>query len=373
MKRLVLAGGGHSHLFVLRDLSRLRPKDLEVTLVNPEPWMLYSGMVPGWIAGNYSLDDCRVDLTALSGRAGARFVTATVVGLEAAGRSVRLANGDTLSYDLLSLNLGSETACAPLRDLGDRLIPVKPLAAFQTAWKGIANGDKQEGPRHLVVVGGGAAGVEISMAVEAALRARSGACKVTLVSGQEGLLPTHAEGVRRHAERALARHAIEVLRQNAAGRPEGVTLDDGRILAADHVIAATGASAPAWLPSSGLSLDGLGFVVVDPFHRSLSHPSVFAAGDVCSRPGSPLARSGVHAVRLGPLLAHNLIATVEDRPLRRFSPRRVSLYLLSTGEKRAIASWGGLSAYGAWVWRLKDFIDRRFVRGFTVSAPNAPD
>jgi pyridine nucleotide-disulfide oxidoreductase family protein len=373
VRRLILAGGGHSHLFVLRDLARLRPKDLEVTLVNPEPWMLYSGMVPGWIAGHYALTDCRVNLANLAMRAGVRFVIGSVVGLDAGERRLRLASGDTMPYDLVSLNMGSETNCASLRDLGDRLLPVKPLSAFQAAWQRIANGEKGNWPRNLVVVGGGAAGVEIAMAVETALRNRAGAPKVTLVSGREGLLPTHAEGVRRHAERALARHGIEFLQQTGIGKPEGLTLDDGCVLEGDAVIAATGALAPSWLRSSGLSLDAPGFVVVDSFHRSVSHPSVFAAGDVASRPGSPLARSGVHAVRLGPVLALNLRAAAEGRPLRSFSPRRVSLYLLSTGEKRAIASWGSFSAEGSWVWRLKDFIDRRFVRSFTMSAPAGKD
>jgi pyridine nucleotide-disulfide oxidoreductase family protein len=373
VRRLILAGGGHSHLFVLRDLAHSRPKDLEVTLVNPEPWMLYSGMVPGWIAGHYALADYRVNLANLALRASMRFVIGSVVGLDAAERTLRLASGDTLPYDFLSLNLGSETDCASLRDLGDRLHPVKPLSAFQAAWQKIANGEKGNWPRSVVVVGGGAAGVEIALAVESALHSRLGAPKVTLVSGREGLLPTHAVGVRRYAERALARHGVEVLQQTAIGKPEGLTLDDGRVLEGDPVIAATGALAPAWLRSSGLSLDAPGFVVVDTFHRSVSHPSVFAAGDLASRPGSPLARSGVHAVRLGPVLAHNLRAAAEDRPLRSFSPRRVSLYLLSTGEKRAIASWGSLSAEGSWVWRLKDSIDRKFVRSFTMSTPAGKD
>jgi pyridine nucleotide-disulfide oxidoreductase family protein len=372
MKRLVLAGGGHSHLFVLRDLALSRPQDLEVTLINPEPWMLYSGMVPGWIAGHYSLMDCRVALDSLALRASARTLIGSVVGLDAAAREVRLSSGETLPYDLLSLNMGSETDCDSLRDLGNRLIPVKPLSGFQAAWQKIADDDRGT-LRSVVVVGGGAAGVEIAMAVETAVRSRSESVKVTLVSGREGLLPTHAEGVRRHAERALARRGVEFVQRTASGIPEGLKLDDGGVLEADHVIAATGALAPAWLRSSGLSVDALGFVVVDRFHQSASHPSVFAAGDVASRPGSPLARSGVHAVRLGPVLAHNLKAAAEQRPLRPFSPRSVSLYLLSTGEKRAIASWGNLSAEGRWVWRLKDFIDRRFVRSFTVNVPNGQD
>ena len=74
-----------------------------------------------------------------------------------------------------------------------------------------------------------------------------------------------------------------------------------------------------------------------------------------------LAHSGVHAVFAGPVLAHNLIAAINGRILKSYWPRKKSLYLLATGPKHAIASWGAFSAQGHWVWRWKDWIDRRFM------------
>ena len=374
MTRLVLAGGGHAHLFVLRELARCRPRDLEVTLISPSPWMSYSGMLPGWMAGHYRLEECRIDLRPLSSRAGAGGIWQALIGMDADRREVRLEDGRALGYDLLSIDVGSETECESLANLGGRLTPVKPLLDFQARWLGLIEAARRGDRGYLLLVaGGGAAGVELSMAARVALRRVSPASSVTLVAGQPGLVPTHGERVRQHVERALKRLAVDVIDVNATGLSDGVLLDDGRKVEADHVIAATGARAPRWLKSSRLAKDAFGYIAVDAFHRSTSHESVFAAGDVCSRAGSALARSGVHAVRAAPVLAHNLLAALDQRPLRPFAPSRRSLYLLSTGDGRAIGSWGGFAAEGAWVGRLKDVIDRRFVRSFTTRDPNRQD
>ena len=191
---------------------------------------------------------------------------------------------------------------------------------------------------------------------------------VTLVTSERGLLPGHAASASKLAATWLSRRGIEVQAARAVGVESGVLLSTGKRLSADCVIAASGARAPEWLRTSGLALDAHGFVLVDSMHRSESHPSLFAAGDVCSRPDSSLARSGVYAVRAGPVLAHNLIATLMDDPLRPYHPRQRSLYLLATRPGHAIASWGPVGFSGKWVWRLKDWIDRRFIRLNTLAS-----
>ena len=368
MKRLILVGGGHAHVFILRQLALSRRTDIEALLISPSVWTYYSGMLPGWMAGHYREEECRIDLSSLAARALVRLVPQAAVGLDVDRCEVCLRDGMRLTYDLLSLDIGSETDCEPLSKLGDRLIPVKPLLEFQTAWTRLMDAARGAAAPRIVVVGGGAAGVELAMAAQCALGRVSPAAQVVLVSGEAGVVPTHGVAVRRRVMRALERLGVGVVAQRAAGVPDGVLLDDGRRLEADQVIAATGARAPAWLAPSRLALDAEGYVAVDAFHRSASHKNVFAAGDVCSRKDASLARSGVHAVRAGPVLARNLLAALDGRALDPFIPSRRSLYLLSTGDGRAIASWGSLSAEGAWVWRLKDAIDRRFIRQFSVGA-----
>lgn len=368
MKRLVLVGSGHAHLFVLEALARYPRPDLAVILITPGRWQYYSGMLPGWMAGHYRLDACRIDMRSLAKNAGALLLEDAVVGMDADQHGVCLPDGRMVHYDLVSLDTGSETNTAWLAGLGDRLLPVKPIQAFAVAWESIIATAQTRNTCRLIVVGGGAAGVELAMAAHHALGRVCRSAQIMLVAGDSGLLSSHGEAVRQRVIQALKHRGIEVFAQRGAGVGEGILLEDGRYLAADQVIAATGARAPVWLELSHLALDSEGYVRVDAHQRSCSHPDVFAAGDVCARYDVAMARSGVQAVRAGPVLAHNLIAALDGRSLRTFTPRQCVLYLLACGDRQAIASWGRFSAEGAWVWRWKDFIDRRFVRRFSVEA-----
>jgi pyridine nucleotide-disulfide oxidoreductase family protein len=371
-RRLLLIGGGHAHLAVLDLLARSGAKarsgarDVDVVLVSPGTRQYYSGMIPGWMAGLYRLDECRIALPALASRARVRFIQDTVVGMDADQRRVRLSGGENLSYDILSLDIGSETDCSWLAELGDRLIAIKPLHEFQSAWKRVLEAAQESANYHLIVVGGGAAGVELAMAARVALRRECAASQVTLIAGDAGVLPHHGNSVQRRIKSALQRLQVKVFDRFAAGAEGGVLLGDGHHLEADHVIAATGALAPGWLAQSRLSLDSRGYVAIDTRHQSNSHKGVFAAGDICFRTDVRLAQSGVHAVHAGPILARNLLAAMEHLPLKPYIPRRRSLYLLASGDGRAVASWGPLSAEGAWVWRWKDRIDRHFIRRFSL-------
>lgn len=369
MKRLVLIGGGHAHLSVLEALAAQRPGDVEVTLITPSPRQNYSGMLPGWISGHYALAACQIGLPPLVDAAGGRLILESVVGMDAARRCVGLADGRHVHYDWLSIDVGSETETSWLEALGSKLLPVKPLDQFFMRWPEKLTEARTQGSFHLVVVGAGAAGVEIALAAQFALQSAGVQARVDLIASENGVLKGHNRRVQARVLAYGRRAGVTVHFQRAVGTPEGVLLADGQLMAADLVIAATGARAPVWLQLSKLALDPEGYILVDPQHRSVSHPNVFAAGDVCARPDAALSRSGVHAVRAGPVLASNLLAVLGSAPLRAYLPRPNSLYLLACGPRHAIASWGPWSAEGAWVWRWKDWIDRRFIRRFARSGP----
>ncbi len=378
MKHLVLLGGGHAHLFVLELLAKQKPDELQVTLVSPSRWHYYSGMLPGWMATHYSLDACRIDLLPLAHAAGVELLETFACNLDANSQTVTLQSGQTLHFDLLSLDTGSETVAAALSGLGDKLVTIKPLATFIQQWTRIKKAATNKPDFHLLVVGGGAGGVELAFAARQTLTQQSESRhsndkpRVSLIAGTAGLLPGYTEKVRQRVSQTMTHLDIAIVTQDASGIEVGVLLADGMRLQADAVIAATGASAPDWLHESGLQLDDDGFVQVDACHRSISHANIFAAGDVCSRedsdlPVNGLQRSGVHAVRAGPVLADNLLAALQESSLRPYKPRSNVLYLLSCGNKSAISAWGKWSAQGAWVWRWKDYIDRAFIRRFTVA------
>lgn len=364
MKRLVLIGGGHAHLSVLEALAAQRPGDVEVTLITPSPRQNYSGMLPGWISGHYPLAACQIDLRPLVEATGGRLILESVVGMDAARSCVGLADGRHVHYDWLSIDVGSETETSWLEAMGSKLLPVKPLDQFFMRWPEKLAEAQARGSFHLVVVGAGAAGVEIALAAQYALQGAAVQARVDLIASDSGILKGHNRHVQARVLAYARRAGVTIHCQRAVGTADGVLLADGQLVTADLVIAATGARAPIWLQLSKLALDAEGYILVDPHHRSVSHANVFAAGDVCARQDAGLARSGVHAVRAGPVLASNLLAVLGSAPLRAYRPRPNSLYLLACGPRYAIASWGRWSAEGTWVWRWKDWIDRRFIRRF---------
>jgi pyridine nucleotide-disulfide oxidoreductase family protein len=367
MKRLVLVGGGHAHLSVLEALEREKPPGIETVLVTPSRFQVYSGMVPGWMAGHYGQSQCQIDLHPLAQSARILILSDRIEAMDAHRRYVRLAAGRQIEYDLLSLDVGSETDVSSLETVGEKLLPVKPLDGFLEAWPKIVAAARGKPGYRLVVVGGGAAGVELALAARFGIAQAGAASGVQIVVSESGFLIGHAASVKQRVARYLAKAGVVVHYLQASGMEDGVMLSDGTPLPADCVIAATGARAPRWLLTSGLKLDAHGYIAVDEFNRSESHANVFAAGDVSARQDVAVGRSGVHAVHAGPVLAGNLLAAIKGGAMRTYLPRRHSLYLLACGPRYAIASWGRWSAEGKWVWHWKDHIDRGFVQRFRIS------
>ncbi|MFC3097482.1 FAD-dependent oxidoreductase [Alteraurantiacibacter palmitatis] len=372
---LILAGGGHAHLAVLEDWAA-NPlpgplPDIRRLLVTPSRYTAYSGMVPGWMAGIYRADDLLIDLEPLARAACAELRIDRVTGLDADARRLHLASGDVVDFALLSLATGGEADLDGLAPLGPRLLPLRPVAGFLARWPALVDAAKRGEVASLAVVGGGAAGMEIALAAEAALRGCGVA--IALVTPPDGLLTGHNPRVRAMAKAELARRGIALHLALATGKADGLALSDGTHVFVDRVIAATGSRAPAWLAQSGLALTRQGFVAIGPDLRSLSHPVIFAAGDLAQRTDRALPRSGVHAVKAGPVLAANLRAALTSAPGSRYTPRRHTLYLLATGDKRAIGSWGPLAFSGRAAWWLKDWIDRSFVGRYRVGKTGCGD
>lgn len=364
MKRLVLMGAGHAHLIVLQNLLKSSLPDVELMLVTPSRWQYYSGMIPGWIAGHYTIDQCRIEVAPLVAAAGGKLILDSVVEVLADQKQVRLAGGEWLDYDFLSIDIGARTSLASLDGYTGPVISIKPLESFYQQWQQVAeSGNPAE--KRLAIIGGGAAGVELAMAIAYAgqVKANRGP-RITLVTGSQGLLPDFGKRLRKLTMRKLCGFGIEVVKQRATGAGAVLQLSDGSTLQADLVMAVTGAVPFAFLGTSGLAIDDNGFVQVNACHRSPSHPEVFAAGDVCSRMDQALNRSGVHAVRAGPVLAANLRAAIAGGSLSAFKPRTNTLYLIACGGKTATGSYGPFAFSGKWVWRLKDSIDQGFVSGF---------
>jgi pyridine nucleotide-disulfide oxidoreductase family protein len=357
MKRLVLLGGGHAHLFVLEAFAREQP-DAVVSLITPDALTPYSGMMPGVIAGHYDYRQACIDLAPLAARAGCALRLDAAVSLDAAQRQIRLASGEVIDYDLLSIDTGSTPRIPDLPGADTCGHPVKPIGQLLDSWH------TARAARSAAVVGAGAAGVEIIMA----LHHRQPRMRCTLIDRAPCLLDGLPVRLQRRVTAELERQRIEVVPDARVSGIDGdaLRLEDGRSIPSQFTVWATGAAPPAWLRGSGLALDPRGFIATGPTLQSLSHPEVFAAGDVATIIDSPRPKSGVFAVRAGPPLAANLLRAARGDTLQPWTPQTHALLLLACGRRHAIASRGGWALQGDWLWRWKDRIDQAFMRRFDL-------
>lgn len=365
MKRLLLAGGGHAHVHVLQAAAREPFAGARITLVTPFARQFYTGMLPGFVAGHYRAEACAIPLPPLAAAARVQWIEGRIVALDAAQRLATLADGQVLAYDLLSLDTGSAVHRDAIPGAREHGLFLRPVEHFVQLVDRLFD---QAARRALdvAVVGGGAGGFEITLALVHRLATLETGSRVSWVTGAAGPLPDFSPGVRSRAIAALQARRVTLLPFDCRSIEAGaLVLDSGTRVACDAPVLALGAGAPPWLAASGLSLDDDGFVSTGPTLQSRSHPEVFAAGDVATRADAPHPKSGVHAVRAGPPLALNLRRALGGGELQPHRPQQRTLYLLSTGARHAIAAWGRWSAAGRWVWWWKDSIDRGFVRRFT--------
>ena len=336
----------------------------------------YSGMLPGYVAGHYSFDDCHIDLGRLAALAGARLVRDAVVGLDRVGKRVLCRNRPPVPYDSVSINIGSTPQLASVQGAQGAVVPVKPIRQFNERWLQLLDRVRAHrgGVLRIAVVGAGAGGVELLLAAQYRLRNELQALgrdpdvlQFHLLSAGDTVLPTHNAGVRKRFARVLAARGVQVHLGAEVVRVQGGELHcrSGAVVAVDETLWVTQAGGAPWLQSTGLALDAQGFIVVNDCLQSVTDACVFAAGDIAAMQNYPLEKAGVFAVRQGRPLADNLRRHVQGRALQAYHPQSRWLALISTGDRYAVASRGALGFAGAWVWRWKDHIDRRFMRMFT--------
>jgi selenide,water dikinase len=372
-KRLLLIGGGHSHVEVIRRWGLAPEPDVAVTLISPDRHTPYSGMLPGYIAGHYSHADCHIDLDAVCAQAGVTRIGASVGAVDFAARIARCSHAPDQPFDVLSIDTGSTPVLAPIPGAERHGIAVKPVAQFLDLWAQLreAAGTAPR-PLQVVVVGAGAAGVEVVLAMQHRIAGDGGRATFTLIGDGPTILGVHPRGVQQRFMAILQHQGISVRLDTAVERvaPGSLLLRGGERLAFDEVIWVTGAAAPAWPRASGLQTDAAGFIAVDTHLQSLSHPGVFAAGDIASMQDTPRPKSGVYAVRQGPPLTENLRRALRGEPLVEYHPQARALALISAGDRYAVASYGPFALSGAWVWRWKDRIDSAFMQRYRAAPEN---
>ena len=359
--KVVLVGGGHTHALVLSALRRTPLKDAQVVLVNPGPAAPYSGMLPGFVAGHYSRSALEIDLDALCSSAGVMRIDGAAVALEPEARQLVLADGMRLDFDLLSFDVGITTRMPALDGFAEHATPAKPLAGFAQQWAKVRAADA---PLSLAVIGGGVAGAELAMAMAYARRTGGDQNVQCHLLDRSDILSEVSSDVRAKLQKALAQNGVQchpdtpVSSVNASGFQ---LKRDGQINA-DFIVGAAGATPHPWLAQTGLALHQ-GSIRVDA-HLQSSVSGVFAVGDCAHMDHAPRPKAGVYAVRQAPALTANIRAIVAGKPLTAYHPQDDYLKLISLGAKSALGVYRGRPFAGPLVWRLKDWIDRRFMAQF---------
>ncbi len=405
VKDLVLVGGGHSHVIVLKMLGMHPIPGVRITLITDASDTPYSGMLPGHIAGFYSRDECHIDLRSLANFAQAQLYIDHVVGLDLSNNKVICANRPPVNFDVLSLDIGSTPATISVPGAAEYAIPAKPVAQLLTYWEKVTQ-NFAHNPQQVIkiaIVGGGVGGVELALSMQANLQSiisqrageqgsrEQGAGNKGAGSREQGeknhrhweihlfqrhpqLMPNNHQMVRRQLQKILQEREIQLhLGENVTQiETKNKSIDklqlgceSGFTGEYNHIFWVTQASAPAWLQESGLKTDPQGFILVDDTLQSLSHDQIFAAGDIATMVNHPRPKAGVFAVRQGKPLFANLQRLLLGKSLQPYIPQKQYLSLIGTGDGKAIATRGifTLPPHHL-IWRWKDWIDRRFMERF---------
>ncbi len=374
VRHLVLVGGGHAHVQVLATFAADPPANSRITLVAAERIAMYSGMAPGFVGGDYSFDDLSIDLRPLADACGAEVLEARCERVDPLAKEIHLSGGDVIGYDVASFNVGSTLLGRELDGVSQYALPTRPLSKLLSGMDGLidrADSHSSGKPFRLLVVGGGVAGIELAFCAQVRLKRATGrVIDVTLLNSGSRILPRYPDSLVHRVEHLAAIRGI-VIENNM----RVVALDEGGALLAsgdrvfcDAVLWVTGPSSHSlFFDSPGVDTDDRGFVSIRSTLQFTGYDDLFAVGDcgtLVDYPETP--KAGVYAVRQGPVLAGNLRAFLCGEALGEYKPQREFLTLLNMGEGYAVGCKFGFSFGGRWVLRLKDWIDRGFVRRFQV-------
>ena len=360
MKHLILLGAGHAHAQVLQGFAREPLPAACVTLVSPFAQLVYSGMMPGVVAGHYTAADCTIAVAPLAARAGATFVQQAAVQIDAAARTLTLADASVLGFDTLSVDTGAVMDRDSIPGAREHALFVRPIEHFTQLLQPLLELAERR-TLSLVLVGAGAGGVELALALQHRLGERA---RVSLVTGGPPPLPSHPASVQARGLRALKRLGVTVFEESCTSVEAGHgLLGSGARLLCDGRCSRSARAAPA-VAAAALALDEQGFVATGADAAEHVTPATGSSPATSPAVSTAAAQNGVYA------RARRSAAGAEPAPLRRRRYTRAvpaaghALNLLSCGDRRAIASWNDWSAEGRWVWWWKDRIDRGFVGRF---------
>ncbi|MEE8441227.1 MAG: FAD-dependent oxidoreductase [Spirochaetia bacterium] len=383
---LILLGGGHANLPLIHRIGEIVACGHRVTCVSLAPILYYSGMGPGTLGGAYRPEEIRFPIREMVESGGGTFIEARATHIDAENHRIALEDGTAIVYDVLSANTGSTIAPtvhvdeSVVTSRSPKVFRAKPIHQMLELRLHVKE-HLASGPLRMVVVGGGPAAVEIAANLCRVVREGRGegvvgdGMPVQLIAGRQ-LLPEFPRSAERRVVAALRELGVELRQSERVDRTtaEGIAVS-GRNEPADVVVLATGVVPSRIFADSGLPVGEDGSLAVNEYLHTLGHREIFGGGDCVWFMPHPLPRAGVFAVRQGPILVHNVMASLDHGPdalLKRFAPGGAYLLLLNLGDDTALFWRRILGIHVAYrsesAYRLKERIDMAFMHRFGSEA-----
>lgn len=365
MRRLVLVGGGHAHLNVIKSFRSFPREDLEIILISESEKQYYSGMVSGLLEGYYTEEEMSIDLPVFCENNDATFIRHRVDQFDPKSRVVYLEKGETIRYDYISFNIGSQTDVGRLvlnensylvkplywiRDLRDRVIDICQIKSSDEVV-------------HILVIGTGAAGVEVGLAAKNLILSAGKNGKVTFIGSRERALHNFSPKAYKLLSE-LCKEDVWINNTYVEGvYEESVVLNTGEEIRYDLLVFSTGVRSSDLFKVSGMLCDQDGFMVVNDQLQSLEYPNIFGAGD-CIRIDRymGLEKNGVYAIRQSEILAENLKNIIGGSVLKSFNPQKKYLAILALKENLGLLIYGNIVRGGKLAFLVKKFIDTSYMK-----------
>ena len=365
-KQLVLLGGGHAHVQVLRKLCMNFYNGLHVILINNSQESAYSGMTPAYIQDFYKIKEIMIDLQRLCFNAGVTFINDEVIQLQSEKKKVILKNRPSIHYDLLSINTGciSKKNNIIIHD-NSKNIFIKPINNLIKNLNTLNEIIKNTNNTKINVIGGGVAAFEIGFAIRKRFQNKVSISiiskNILLEKNLNTKTITELKKISENMNISLKEHDVIEIKKDE------LLLSNGEIFPSDLNLISTGAEIPEWIQNTSLEkIDG--FIGIKANLQSINDENIFAAGDVASIQDYRRPKSGVMAVRQGQILKENIFLKIQGKKLKKFRPQKNWLYIIGTYPNKALLNYMHFSFHSKWCWILKKWIDKSFLKKF--SFPN---